>query len=522
MKLFGKKRRNNSINGSINKKNLMQWGIVSSVFAIVIFVMVINFCVVSKNEAYASIKEELILKSSAYATSFSHALQETFAAEKVVAEMMENQERCEEGDIVRYAQKLQRSQENVYMVVIADNKGEGYTNEGERVNISEEDYFLVSRNERSFITPDDGILHSRAYVLSVPYFEDNISIGTIYSFISEQSMEDLLPLGAYDAMGTFLICDGKGNFLAKAGEESIFLENDQFVENMKKAKYFDSDSFSHVFSRMNNMRKFTFAAEYKGENKTFVSIPLGIGTWQYVTILNQGYIDRMVANEWSYVRVALIEVVGTALAFIIFIVVMMVINRYQYNERNKALADRADTDQLTGLNNKMATQRKIQEHIEKFPNQQCLFFLFDIDNFKKINDTQGHAFGDEVLRTLGIRMSNLFRVTDIVGRTGGDEFILFLKNINSDEIIEKEAKRFVDFFKGFQVGEYVKYSATSSIGAAIYPRDAQDYEGLYKAADKALYEAKRQGKNRMVFYNKDMEDIQTDKKESTPIESDMR
>ena len=181
-----------------------------------------------------------------------------------------------------------------------------------------------------------------------------------------------------------------------------------------------------------------------------------------------------------------------------------------------------DTDLLTGLNNKMATERKIQEYIEQNPDKQCLFFLFDIDNFKKINDTLGHAFGDEVLRSLGQQLSNEFRVTDIIGRTGGDEFILFLKDIKDDEILEKEATRFANFFHSFQAGEYVKYSATSSIGATVYPRDAKDYHGLYTTADTALYEAKRQGKNRMVFYNKDLEMVNPDKNRETPIESDMR
>ena len=108
------------------------------------------------------------------------------------------------------------------------------------------------------------------------------------------------------------------------------------------------------------------------------------------------------------------------------------------------------------------------------------------------------------------------------GRTGGDEFILFLKDINSEEILEREAARFAKFFHSFKAGEYVKYSATSSIGATVYPRDAKDYHGLYTTADSALYEAKRQGKNRMVFYNKDLENVNPDKNRETPIESDMR
>jgi diguanylate cyclase (GGDEF)-like protein len=94
--------------------------------------------------------------------------------------------------------------------------------------------------------------------------------------------------------------------------------------------------------------------------------------------------------------------------------------------------------------------------------------------------------------------------------------------LNSDEILAKEAKRLEDLFNQFKAGEYVKYSATASIGAAIYPRDAQDYQGLYKSADKALYEAKRRGKNCLVFYNKDLQEVDTENNKATPIESDMR
>ena len=132
--------------------------------------------------------------------------------------------------------------------------------------------------------------------------------------------------------------------------------------------------------------------------------------------------------------------------------------------------------------------------------------LFDIDNFKKINDTMGHAFGDQVLKSLGEQLSMEFRKTDILGRIGGDEFAILLKDIKDDEIILKEGDKILQFFRQFKVGDYVKYSATASIGAAIYPRDGKDFQELYKSADNALYEAKKQGKNRLIYYNSDMAD----------------
>ena len=104
------------------------------------------------------------------------------------------------------------------------------------------------------------------------------------------------------------------------------------------------------------------------------------------------------------------------------------------------------------------------------------------------------------MRSLGQQLGAIFRASDIVGRAGGDEFIVFLKNIKDAADIRKEAKRVEDFFKDFKAGEYTKYSATASIGLAIYPEEGEDFESIYKAADRALYMAKERGKNQLAFY----------------------
>lgn len=169
---------------------------------------------------------------------------------------------------------------------------------------------------------------------------------------------------------------------------------------------------------------------------------------------------------------------------------------------------------MTGLSNKLATERKIKDYMTKHPDTQSMLFLFDIDNFKKINDTMGHAFGDEVLRSLGRQIGAIFRASDVVGRVGGDEFMVFLKDISNNEDILKEAGKVENFFKSFQAGEYVKYKATASIGVAIYPQEGEDFEALYKAADQGLYKAKKRGKNQLAFY-RDREPAGQDGKSET-------
>lgn len=525
MQFFQKKnsKSNNSIGDDARKTSLMQWAFAVGVFIVVILVMVINFCVISRNKAYYEIRSQLISDSDKFATNLTYELEKVNSAASAVAAIMEDKDKCSNQDIAWYAQRLQRIQDNIYMVIIADNEGVGYTSAVKRVDISEMDYFKASHDTKYYITEDDGVIHNRAYVMNVPYYQDKERVGTIYMFMSAEGIAEMIPTGAYDLAATFVLCDSKGNLLASAGGKTAFVEDGVFFPNLTKAVFSNEDTNAdRIVNRMKNKAKFTYEAEYKGEKKTFVSVPLGISDWNYVTLINQEYVDRMIALEWVEAKTMTIELAVAASLFICLVVVIAIVNRLHYNERSKELANKADTDLLTGLNNKMATERKIQEYIDQNPDKQCLFFLFDIDNFKKINDTLGHAFGDEVLRSLGQQLSNEFRVTDIIGRTGGDEFILFLKDIKDDEILEKEATRFANFFHSFQAGEYVKYSATSSIGATVYPRDAKDYHGLYTTADTALYEAKRQGKNRMVFYNKDLEQVNPDKNRETPIESDMR
>ena len=195
------------------------------------------------------------------------------------------------------------------------------------------------------------------------------------------------------------------------------------------------------------------------------------------------------------------KILISILIFVTLICTIYIISRIGFAKQSKELQNKAETDLLTDLYNKVSTEKKIKEYLEgEGKDKVSMMCVLDIDNFKKINDTMGHAFGDEVLSTFGKSIRTEFRVTDIVGRTGGDEFIIFLKDLKDDTIIEREAGRITGFFKNFQVGSYQKYSPTASIGAAIYPRDAHDYESLYKSADTALYKAKKRGKNQLAFY----------------------
>ncbi len=227
---------------------------------------------------------------------------------------------------------------------------------------------------------------------------------------------------------------------------------------------------------------------------------VGIDDWYVFVGIPESYINTSLNQKRAVVREMLICIMVGIVLFVAVLVIGNIRDKRRGKVKNEGLVQLAETDQLTGLYNKVTTEKKIKEFIEENPDTQSLFFVLDIDNFKKINDTLGHAFGDEVLRTIGQRIRMEFRASDIIGRAGGDEFIILLKGLKSDEIIVQEAKKVEEFFKGFEAGTYVKYAATASIGCAVFPRDAADFDSLYKAADQALYLAKKRGKNQLAFY----------------------
>ena len=156
----------------------------------------------------------------------------------------------------------------------------------------------------------------------------------------------------------------------------------------------------------------------------------------------------------------------------------------------------AETDQLTGIFNRKTVEQKINENMNF--NNNCIFILIDVDKFKFVNDTYGHSIGDEVLKITSKRIKNTFRSNDIVGRIGGDEFIVFMTAIDDLNIVNNKAKILSSPYK-YIIGE-IEFELTLSIGISKFPFDGINYQDLYKKADKALYDSKKEGRGRFTFY----------------------
>jgi diguanylate cyclase len=160
----------------------------------------------------------------------------------------------------------------------------------------------------------------------------------------------------------------------------------------------------------------------------------------------------------------------------------------------------AHYDTVTGLPNRALLTDRLDQEVVRAKRAQEAFgvLLFDLDGFKAVNDNHGHAAGDRVLAMVGERSRAAVRASDTVGRLGGDEFLAILAgtSVEGAMIAAEKLRRALEDAYPLEAAT-VRLSA--SIGASFYPRDGQDAESLQKAADGALYRAKREGKNRLAL-----------------------
>lgn len=231
-----------------------------------------------------------------------------------------------------------------------------------------------------------------------------------------------------------------------------------------------------------------------------VDVILPSGRWQLAASNSGGWVvsKEQVFSFW---------LVSFVVSFLIALATYLITTSY----REKLIAIntanyRANYDGLTGLSNRTHFNQQfltvIQEHQR---NQQLFALLFiDLDFFKEVNDNWGHHVGDELLRLFSRRMGQIVRADDLLARLAGDEFVIVLNDLESATQAELLAEKLqLELGEPYLI-EGKCLSVTHSLGIAMYPQDGHSMEILLQNADRAMYEAKRIGKNRIYFFNEDL------------------
>ena len=161
-------------------------------------------------------------------------------------------------------------------------------------------------------------------------------------------------------------------------------------------------------------------------------------------------------------------------------------------------------DSLTGVYNKKTITEYAKKRISEEKEKRIVIAILDVDHFKSVNDTFGHLYGDKVLARVGGRLKEIVGEDGVIGRIGGDEFMIVFNGLYDDQVLRGMLRAIRTQIKWEFAEDFENLSITCSIGASIFPVNGRDYEDLFKKADCCLYIAKEKGRDRYVFFRDEM------------------
>ena len=156
----------------------------------------------------------------------------------------------------------------------------------------------------------------------------------------------------------------------------------------------------------------------------------------------------------------------------------------------RQLQERANKDALSSLLNRETAETYIRQRLQELPEgESCALFIIDLDHFKQVNDQLGHQAGDLAIQQAAQILSGLFRATDILGRLGGDEFIVFLSGRITEKLVRDKAELICQRLQ-ITLNSGASISLSASVGVHLSFKRAPDFSELYHSADMALYQVK--------------------------------
>lgn len=283
--------------------------------------------------------------------------------------------------------------------------------------------------------------------------------------------------------GGNLLFNRKAIFYEKEGAEEFWglvivaIDFDKLIANYKNSLN-DVNYLFALRSTNKQSQESLFGPSDIFEKKSIIkSINLPEATWELAIYPKEGWKDEHSVFNYpnNFIYFALI---------IIFILLYLTIKSYL------GKISKLNQDPLTGTLNKNAIERIVNKKL-KNKKDRFAFLVMDINNFKGINDNLGHYIGDCVLIEIASRLGGILREGDSLSRFGGDEYIVILGKLKTEDSLDGIMQRMIDEIAKPMIIEGHALQIMMSIGYAVYPSEAQDYNGLYQAADKKMYESKK-------------------------------
>lgn len=272
-------------------------------------------------------------------------------------------------------------------------------------------------------------------------------------------------------------------------------------------KQLESEGYQYSLSRQHAATKETIVLSASitplSDIQASTSLILPVGTWTL-------RISRAVDSQLKQRKITGYAI-SLAVAFLLSLALYAILNqplklRKLVKEKTAELQELAYNDPLTGLPNRRFLQDSLSKilHNNQRRKRVSAFIYFDLDNFKRINDTIGHDVGDQVLVIAAERLNKIKGISDLVVRLGGDEFGILLGDIGDKAQAAEQANRILESIRVPIKMDSRDYTLSTSLGIAMIPEHGYDLVTIMQNADMALYQAKQKGKNQYAFYTEKM------------------
>lgn len=380
---------------------------------------------------------------------------------------------------------------------LMDVEGQCTYDNGIQKSVAQREYFKQAMSgNRTLSEPVQSMVDGdERVILCVPVYHGKEIMGVLGGSYNMEGLSSILLDDIYEEDGLCMIASADGTLAFADGNMTLSdMGEDWQLFEMDEAAEFLEGSSDEMKEDFQEQKPGCFKIQKGDEDCYLVYEPLEISDWVIC------YIVPVEKAQESYSFILQFEViVSTVLA--VGILLILFDTWWISSKEKKRLIISASTDALTGVSNKKHTEEEINLWLKEAPKDAMqVFFMLDLDDFKSINDVYGHPIGDEALREMGRLLMQEFRDEDIVGRVGGDEFAVLMKNVKDSEVIRYRAEKLCAHLREVRIKEAESCRLKCSIGISYAPKDGMSYIELYEHADEALYKAKKGGKNGFVFY----------------------
>lgn len=383
--------------------------------------------------------------------------------------------------------------------------GTAHYDNGAEKNVSSRRYFKEAMEGKETLSNplESSVDKETRVILGVPVRKNGKVIGILGGSYNVTALSHMLFNDFFEDVGYryTLITTSDGEIIAYDGDPAYraIKYGDNFFE-------FYDDQTLVCGSSMKEVKK-DFAVGASGLMK--IRIGNDYNSERYLAYTDMGLNDWMICYvipvseaQKSYNFVRRYELMFT-IGFGAMVSILFLWGFVKNRSKNKQLIQAAETDALTSAYNKRSTEERIHNVLQEHPQEPGTFVIMDVDHFKEVNDIYGHITGDKVLHKFGEVLHEHFREGDIVGRIGGDEFVVYMRKTDSREVAVSRIESLIKKVEELSFTEMNGKNITISAGMAFAPEHGTGYLDLYKNADTALYKTKQNGRAGYNIYEEE-------------------